>query len=66
MCSSVDDNLVREITAHRDITFDYVSISQNPADLATRGVLTDKLVVSWPIVVNRSSITIVLMEVNKI
>ncbi|PFX32652.1 hypothetical protein AWC38_SpisGene2517, partial [Stylophora pistillata] len=31
-------NRLREITSHRDIKFDYVSTSQNPADLSTRGV----------------------------
>jgi len=28
-------------TSHRDIEFDYVSASQNPADLATRGLPAD-------------------------
>ena len=33
-----------EVTSHRDIKFDYVSTSQNPADLATRGVPADELI----------------------
>ena len=37
-------NRLREITSHRDIKFDYVFTSQNPADLATRGVPADELI----------------------
>ena len=37
-------NRLREIASHRDIKFDYGSTSQNPADLATRGVLADELI----------------------
>ena len=37
-------NRLREITSHSDIKFDYVSTSQNPADLATRGVPADELI----------------------
>ncbi|XP_020602584.1 uncharacterized protein LOC110041616 [Orbicella faveolata] len=37
-------NWIREITSHMNIKFDYVSTSQNPADLATRGVPTDELI----------------------
>lgn len=37
-------NRLREITSHRDIKFDYVSTSQNPADMSTRGVSADELI----------------------
>ena len=37
-------NRLREITSHMDIKFDYVSTSQNPANLATRGVRTEELI----------------------
>ena len=58
-CSSLDNwktckplpvfaqNRLREITSQRDIKFDHVSTSQNPADLATRGVPTDENNVWW-------------------
>ena len=37
-------NRLREITSNMDFKLDYVSTSQNPADLATRGVPTNKLI----------------------
>ena len=37
-------NRLREMTSHRDIKLDYVFTSQNPADLATRGVQADELI----------------------
>lgn len=37
-------NRVREINAHKDIEFHYVSTKNNPADLASRGVTLDRLV----------------------
>ena len=37
-------NRLREITSSMDFKLDYVSTSQNPADLATRGVPTNKLI----------------------
>ncbi|CAC5418972.1 unnamed protein product [Mytilus coruscus] len=37
------ENRVQEITSHKDISFLYVSIKENPADVATRGTLVQKL-----------------------
>ena len=37
-------NRLKEITSHKDIKFRYVTTTQNPADLATRGVSTEELV----------------------
>ena len=43
-------NRPKERTSHKDIKFTYVTTTQNPADLATRGVSTEELVnnqLSW-------------------
>ncbi|KAL9958393.1 hypothetical protein ACROYT_G035399 [Oculina patagonica] len=37
-------NRLKEITSHKDIKFRYVTTTQNPADLATRGVSTEELI----------------------
>ena len=37
-------NRLKEIKSHKDIKFRYVTTTQNPADLATRGVSTEELI----------------------
>ncbi|CAG2224942.1 unnamed protein product [Mytilus edulis] len=37
------ENRVQEIKSHKDISFMYVSTKENPADVATRGTLVQKL-----------------------
>ena len=37
-------NRLKEIKSHKDIKFRYVTTTQNPADLATRGVSAEALI----------------------
>ena len=39
-------NRLKEISSHKDVKFRYISTSQNPADLATRGLTAEELVQS--------------------